>query len=107
MARHEFPKSVKLAAWERCQGMCECGCMLKIVAGVEYDHYPVPASLDGPGTLDNCRVLSKKCHRLITSKADIPALSKSDRIFEKRIGARTKRGGFRGHRKFDGSIVWK
>lgn len=104
--RSEFPKSVKISAWNRCAGICECGCGQKIITP-EYDHHPIPASLDGPGTLDNCRVLAKKCHRVITATVDIPALSKSDRIFEKRIGARTRRGGFRGHRKFDGSIVWK
>ncbi len=90
--RQEFPKSVKLDAWERSKGICECGCHLKIIGIPEYDHWPIPASLDGPGTLENCRVLSKKCHRRITETKDIPELSKSTRIFEKRIGLRkTKR----------------
>ena len=90
--RHEFSTKVKLAAWERSGGRCECGCGFKILGRAEYDHYPIPASLGGPGTLDNCRVLDKKHHRQITAEKDIPELSKSDRIFEKRIGARkTKR----------------
>lgn len=105
--RQEFPKSVKLAAFERCAGRCECGCGLKIIGTPHYDHYPIPAAINGPGTLDNCRVLDPKHHRQITAEKDIPEIAKSTRIYEKRIGARTKRGGFRGHRRFDGSIVWK
>jgi len=88
--RAEFSKSVKLAAWERCGGRCECGCMLKIITP-EFDHYPVPAGIGGPGTLENCRVLDKKCHRRITSTVDVPAIAKSTRIFEKRIGLRKSR----------------
>lgn len=90
-SRSEFPKTVKLAAWERCGGHCECGCMLKIIGTPEYDHWPVPASLGGPGTLENCRVLSKKCHRMITAQVDVPAISKSQRIYEKRAGVRKTR----------------
>jgi len=105
--RQEFPAKVKIAAWERAGGICECGCKLKIIGGVEYDHYPVPASLGGPGTLENCRVLAKKCHRRITAEKDIPELSKSDRIYEKRIGVRKSRSPMRDWRKFDGSPVWR
>lgn len=90
--RSEFSKKTMLQAWERCGGYCECGCGLKIIGSVEYDHYPVPAALGGSNELENCRVLSKKCHRLITATKDQPAISKSQRIYEKRAGVRkTKR----------------
>ncbi len=92
--RQEFAKSVKLAAWDRCDGRCECGCQLKIIGIPEYDHYPIPAALGGPGTLENCRVLSRKCHRRITAEKDIPEIAKSQRIFEKRIGVRKSRRPF-------------
>jgi len=92
--RAEFPKKVKLAAWERSGGICECGCMLKIIGTPEYDHWPVPAALGGAGTLENCRVLSKKCHRLITAEKDVPAIAKSQRIFEKRVGVRRSKRPF-------------
>ncbi len=105
--RQEFSKATKLAAWDRCQGRCECGCGHKIIGTPEYDHYPIPASLDGPATLENCRVMQKRCHRVRTATVDVPEIAKSQRIHEKRIGARTKRGGFRGHRRFNGEIVWK
>jgi len=86
--RAEFSKKVKLAAWERCGGYCECGCMLKIIGIPEYDHFPVPAAIGGEATLENCRVLMKKHHRRITAEKDIPEIAKSQRIFEKRIGVR-------------------
>lgn len=91
-ARAEFSKQTKLAAFERCKGRCECGCKLKIIGGVEYDHYPIPASLGGPATLENCRVIMKKHHRQITAEIDVPALAKSQRIYEKRASVRKPRG---------------
>lgn len=90
--RQEFPESVKRAAYARCGGRCECGCQLPIRGTPIYDHYPVPAALDGPGTLDNCRVLDPKCNRPITYETDIPAIAKSKRIEAKRLGL-TKRSG--------------
>lgn len=92
--RAEFSKKTKLAAWDRCGGICECGCGQKIITP-EYDHYPVPAALGGAATLDNCRVLNKRCHRILTATKDVPDISKSTRVFEKRIGARESRRGFR------------
>ena len=50
---------------------------------------------------------AKKCHRRITSEKDVPALSKSTRIYEKRIGVRKSARPFRGWRKFNGDVVWK
>ncbi len=90
--RAEFTKKTKLAALERSGWRCECGCGLKILGGVEYDHWPVPASLGGSNELDNCRVLMKKHHRQITAEVDQPALSKSQRIYEKRAGVRKPKG---------------
>lgn len=90
--RDEFPESVKRAAWARCGGRCECGCLLTIRGTPIYDHYPVPATLGGPGTLDNCRVLDPKCNAYITPKIDIPAIAKSKRIEATRLGLRPKRG---------------
>ena len=92
--RHEFPKKVRLDAWDRSAGNCEC-CGVKILGTPHYDHHPVPAGIGGPATLDNCRVLDSKCHRVATLEHDTPAVKDTTRIFEKRIGARDKRGGFR------------
>lgn len=92
--RAEFSKKVKLAAWERSGGICECGCMLKIIGIPEYDHFPIPASLGGPATLENCRVLMRKHHRQITAEKDVPAIAKSQRIFEKSANVRKSKRPF-------------
>ena len=94
MTRLEFPKSVKLAAFERCKGICECGCGQKILTA-EYDHYPVPAALGGSNDLANCRALDKRCHRKLTAEHDVPVIAKASRVFEKRAGLRKSRRGFR------------
>ena len=105
--REEFPRDVKEQAWDRCGGRCECGCLLMIQGRPHYDHHPVPAALGGPGTLENCRVLDPKHHKQITDQHDIPAIAKTHRIRDKRIGLRQTRQGFRGWRKMDGTPVWK
>ena len=89
--RQEFSKRTKLEMWERSGGRCECGCGLKIIGTPIYDHYPVAASLGGPATPDNGRVLDPKCNRRITYGQDIPQLAKSTRTFEKRLGLRPSR----------------
>jgi 5-methylcytosine-specific restriction enzyme A len=86
--RKEFSKKVKLAAWQRSGGICECGCGVKIITGVEYDHI-VEDTLGGEPTLENCRVMSKRCHDLKT-RTRRPEIDKTNRVFEKRINARKK-----------------
>lgn len=93
MSRQEFPKKVKLAAFERCKGICECGCGQKIITA-EYDHI-VAAALGGSNDLDNCMVLDRRCHRKKTSSHDVPVIAKATRVFEKRAGLRKSRRGFR------------
>lgn len=91
--RQEFSKTTRVAAWERCGGVCECGCQQKIIGTPEY-HHIVPAALDGSNDLENCAVLQKRCHRVRTAETDVPEIAKSRRIFEKRIGARGQGRGF-------------
>lgn len=88
-----FPKSVKLAAWKRCGGKCECGCGQKILTA-EYDHWPTPYAYGGANTLENCRVLSARCHRKITAEVDQPRIAKATRIEEKRAGLRKSKRPF-------------
>lgn len=92
--RAEFSKKTKLEAWHRCGGRCECGCGRKILGTPEY-HHIVEAALGGSNDLTNCQVLDPKCHRLITSTVSVPQVAKSQRVFEKRAGVRTKSRGFR------------
>lgn len=93
MPRREFPKHVKLAAWQRCGGHCECGCGVKIISGdgPEYDHIKEDF-FDGEPTLENCRVLRKRCHTAKTSQSR-PVIDKARRGFEKRINARSRKSG--------------
>jgi 5-methylcytosine-specific restriction endonuclease McrA len=87
--RSEFPKSVKLAAWERCGGICECGCGRKILRP-EYDHR-LEDYVGGSSELSNCVVLDVKCHKLKTAESR-PEIDKTRRIYEKRAGVRQKQG---------------
>ncbi len=110
--RREFPKKVKLAAWDRCGGKCD-RCGNKIVAGngPEYNHR-LPDYLGGEPTLENCEVLCiKPCHRTVTSEQDRPVIDKARRVMEKRIGVRSRKSrpmpgsrasGFR--KRMDGSV---
>lgn len=111
--RREFTPQVKLAAWKRCGGYCECpghrGQKYKILKA-HYDHI-VPCALGGEPTLENCAVLDVKCHQTKTSKKDVPAIAKCDRIEMKRAGLKrngaalpgTKRSGWR--KRMDGTVV--
>lgn len=90
--RQEFPKSVKLAAWKRCGGICECGCGQKIISGnVQYDHR-IPDALGGDNSLENCVVMRTRCHLTKTTTRDVPAIAKAVRISEKNAGVRKRKG---------------
>lgn len=97
--RAEFPKSVKVAAFEREKGHCQ-NCTLEITGSlrpVQYDHRK-PSALGGDNSLENCQVLCKPCHDLKSFKpidGDIPRIAKAQRGYEKRINARKKRSTFR------------
>ena len=103
--RREFPTKVKVAAFDRCGGRCE-QCTALLLGRCEYDHR-IPDALDGEPTLANCVVLCRGCHAIKTTKTDVPAIAKSKRVRANHAGARDKRGGFRGWRRFDGSVVYK
>lgn len=109
MSRAEFTKKTKAEAFKRCGGRCEA-CGLKILGTPEYDHH-VPDGLGGDNTLKNCLCLCSKCHDIKTNGKGIASnssIARATRLAEKSAGLRKKSGrGFRGHRKFDGTIVWK
>ena len=109
--RREFSKKVKLAAWLRCGGVCECGCGVKIISGdgPEYDHI-IEDTLGGEPTLENCMVMRLRCHKAKTGKRR-PEIDKTNRTFEKRIKARKSSNPLPGSKdgrlkkKMDGSVV--
>lgn len=110
-ARKEFSKSVKVAAFERSKGLCEC-CTTRLEVGrFQYDHI-LAAALGGPPTLENCKVLCTNCHGRKTGLEDVPVIAKSNRVRNKHIGAAkrsrnvipgSKRSPWK--RKLDGTTV--
>ena len=85
MSRSEFSVKTRKAAWERCDGICECGCNLPIVGRPEYDHR-LACGLGGDNSLENCVVLSVKCHKIKTHTEDRPRMAKADRLYKKANG---------------------
>lgn len=89
MSRVEFPVKVRKAAWDRAGGLCECGCDRPFGAHPKerphYDHI-IPAKLNGPATLDNCRVIRIDCHEAKTAGEDMPRIVKVRREDKRRTG---------------------
>lgn len=109
--RREFSKAVKLSAFARADGRCEC-CTAKLFPGnIEYDHN-IADGLGGEPTLENCVVLCRACHKAKTAKHDVPAIARAKRRKAAMINAKTpsrnpmpfgRKSRFK--RKMDGSIV--
>jgi 5-methylcytosine-specific restriction protein A len=84
--RREFTDKIKLAAWDRCGGLCE-KCRADMAGRrPEYDHILADA-MGGEPILSNCQVLCSKCHRLKTSGEDVPRIAKTKRTKRKTINA--------------------
>lgn len=87
--RAEFPLKVRKAAWDRANGICECGCGRAFGKHPKerphYDHI-IPAKLDGAATLDNCRAIRVDCHEAKTSTEDMPRIKKVRREDKRREG---------------------
>lgn len=109
--RREFPARVRIAAYERCKGLCE-ECTARLVTGAfHYDHI-LPDALGGEPTLENVAVLCRACHGSKTAGQDVPRIAKADREKVRHIGAkppsRTPLPGGRGSkfkRTIDGRTV--
>ena len=104
--RSEFSRKTKAEAFARANGKCEgCGVKIRPGNGPEYDHR-IPDAVGGGNSLSNCVVLCFNCHGAKTQKADVPEIARTKRIRDKHTGALSKRSGFKGWRKFDGTIVF-
>ena len=97
MPRHEFSKAIKREALKRSEHRCEAAgevyglvpghrCNGDLGHGVEFDHYPVPATDPGSDKLENCVAACKTCHRFKTSTYDVPMQAKGKRISDKHNG---------------------
>lgn len=99
MPRHEFSKATKREALKRSGGRCEAvgevyglepgqRCNAPLAHGVEFDHYPAPATDKGSDTLNNCVSSCKTCHRFKTATYDVPMQAKGKRVSDRHLGIR-------------------
>lgn len=119
--RYEFSKQVKREALKRSGGLCEAvgsvygqppnqRCNWTLSQGVEFDHYPEPATDEGSNTLENCVACCPSCHHFKTSTYDVPMQAKGKRVSDKHLGIKKPRNPFPGSkasgwkRKVDGTI---
>lgn len=105
MARAEFSKATKLAAYRRAMGRCERCSGLLTPGKFHYDHRN-PAAFAGSDGLENCQVLCVSCHASKTYRRDIPDVAKSNRIALRHANIRKDRH-IRAWRNFAGEIVRK
>ena len=94
--RYEFPKPVMRDALARSEGRCEAvGVAYGLEPGQrcnavlvrkEFDHYPLPATMEGSDTLGNCVVCCPTCHGHKTRTLDIPIQAKTKRVSDKHNG---------------------
>lgn len=109
MSRQEFPRRVKLAAFERSRGHCEfthlgeerCGRKLQ-VGRFRYDHR-IPDWMGGEPTLENCQVICEWCDAPKTAQ-DQTTIAKVRRIRERHAGIKRPRTITR-WRNFRGQII--
>lgn len=97
--RYEFSKQTKREALQRSGKLCEAvgsvyglppgqRCNASLDSGVEFDHYPAPATDKGSDTIENCVACCKTCHRFKTSTFDVPVQAKTKRVSDKHLGIR-------------------
>lgn len=109
--RYEFSKPILREADKRSGGRCEAvGVAYGLEPGQrcnavlvrkEFDHYPLPATMEGSDTLENCVVCCPTCHGHKTSTLDIPVQAKTKRVSDKYRGI-TKPKGTIPNRPFGG-----
>lgn len=85
--RTEFSAKVRSAAFDRADGVCECGCGRPFTNHPKerphYDH-ELPDFLGGKATLENCKVIRVDCHQAKTSEQDMPKIVKVRRETKRR-----------------------
>lgn len=106
-SRAEFSRKTKNEALERAGHKCgNCRIDLSPKTGIEYDHR-IPDAVGGANSVANCVPLCKNCHGSKT-KVDVSEIAHTKRAHDKHFNTKTKsQRGFRGWRKFDGTIVYR
>lgn len=108
--RSEFPVKVRKAAYDRANGICECGCGVPFgKERVDYDHI-LPDFLGGTNDLENCQAIRLSCHKAKTRK-DMQPIKKIRREDKRRKGLEASRATIPGSkqskfkRKLNGETV--
>lgn len=103
-----IPKRVKLRVLIKFNGRChKSGHKFRPGDKIEFDH--VKALCNGGENRESniAPILGGKVHQ-DKSRADVAERVKTNNLTAKHFGLTSpKPGGFRGHRKFNGDIVWK
>lgn len=111
--RYEFSKSIMREADARAGGRCEARgplyglgsgqrCNVPFKGGrKEFDHFPLPATMEDSDTLENCVVCCPDCHGYKTRTFDIPVQAKTKRVSDKHTGVVKAKGTLKG-RPFGG-----
>lgn len=88
------------------EGICGCGCGVKLGAAgeaIEFDH-TIALINGGENRETNLKALRRPCHKVKT-KADVAVKSKDARVRAKHLGIATKKRKMP-YRKFNGDAVW-
>ena len=108
--RDEFSVKVRKAAYDRAEGICECGCGQPFgKERIEYDHI-LPDFLGGTNDLENCQAIRLSCHKAKTA-SDMRAISKTRRIRNKQRGLTATKPPFPGSKNsrfkkcLDGTVI--
>lgn len=102
MARNEFTRKTKDAAWERAGAQCEATgalyglpegqrCTGSLHFGVHYDHVN-PDRNSRDNSLENCAAVCPGCHRWKTANRDIPMIAKTNRQQSLARNTKTRKG---------------
>ena len=102
-----IPRLVKARIVMRQDGFCAAHPGEKLRPGhFDFDH-ELPLCLGGTHSEENIRAICKPAHKAKTAE-DVSRKAKADRQRLAHLGLKKPKGrGFRGHRKFNGEIVWK
>lgn len=103
--RYEFNTQTRRDAFDRSGGRCEAvGVAYGLEPGQrcnavlvrkEFDHYPLPATMEDSDTLENCVVCCPTCHKHKTRTLDIPVQAKTKRVSDKHKGIVRPKGSLK------------
>ena len=100
------PPRVKVRVFEAYDGRCYLS-GVKIQPGMKWEvEHKLALCLGGQNRENNLAPALVEAHKAKTAQ-DVGMKSKADRIRMKHLGLKNPSRGFRGHRKFNGDVVWK